>query len=80
MDGNIEIGLKLLKIWLSFDLKTGLTSAIFSCDGTIPVSRDLLNIWERTRVISLIIDLSNLVLTLSIPLLLLPLGFFSLFQ
>ena len=64
---------------LSFDLKTGVTLAIFSCDGTIPVSRVLLKICERTGAISFIIDLSSLVLMLSIPLLLLDLSFLVIF-
>ena len=42
----------------------------------MPVSKDLLNICERIGAISLIIILSNLVLILSIPLLLLVLRFF----
>ena len=53
---------------LSPDLKMGVILAIVSREGTV---NDLLKIRERIGAISLIVVLSNLLLILSIPLLLL---------
>ena len=59
MEGRIDMGLQLLKFWMSPDLKMGVIFAIFSLQGTIPVVNDLLKIWEMMGAISLTLKWSR---------------------
>ena len=59
----------IVNLCLSPDLKTGLTSAIFNFDGTIPVDKEQLKIRIRTSIISGTIRFNTFELIPSTPLL-----------
>ena len=76
IEGRMNIGLKLLKMWLSPDLKIRLSKYR---EGTMPVANSLLKVCERIGAISLIIVLSNSLLILPTSLVLLDFSLLVIF-